>query len=37
MDYLSEGDFWHQMEEAVTFSETRTQFYAADITLALQC
>jgi serine/threonine protein kinase len=36
MDYLSEGNLAQQLEVAGKFSEARTQFYAAEITVALQ-
>jgi serine/threonine protein kinase len=36
MDYLSEGGLRQQLKQAGIFSKTRTQFYAAEITVALQ-
>ena len=36
MDYVSGGDLFKQLQELGTFSERRTQFYAAEIILALQ-
>ena len=36
MDYLSEGDLWHQLEKVNVFSQKRTKFYNAEIILALQ-
>ena len=36
LDYLSEGDLWHQLKKVDVFSQKRTQFYSAEIILAVQ-
>ena len=36
MDYMSGGDLKGQLDEVKAFSEKRTKFYAAEITLAVQ-
>jgi serine/threonine protein kinase len=36
MEYLSEGDLWQQLQKVDVFSQKRTQFYTAEIMLALQ-
>ena len=36
MEFMSGGDLQHQLDEVMFFSEKRTQFYAAEITLAVQ-
>ena len=36
MEYLSEGGLWHQLKKVEVFSQKRTQFYTAEIILALQ-
>ena len=36
MEYVSGGDLKHLLDKLQTFSEKMTQFYAAEITLALQ-
>ena len=36
MEYTSEGDLKDQLDEVDVFSEKRTKFYAAEITLAVQ-
>ena len=36
MDYLSEGDLWDQLKKVDVFSQKRTQFYSAEIILAVQ-
>lgn len=36
MEFMSGGDLMDQLDKVTTFSEKRTQFYAAEITLAVQ-
>jgi serine/threonine protein kinase len=36
MEYVSEGDLWEQLQKVNVFSQKRTQFYSAEIVLALQ-
>jgi serine/threonine protein kinase len=36
MEFMSGGDLKNQLDKVSTFSEKRTQFYAAEITLAVQ-
>jgi len=36
MEYASEGDLWEQLQKVGVFSQKRTQFYTAEIILALQ-
>ena len=35
MDYLNESFLWNELKNVVFFSENRTQFYTAEIILAL--
>jgi serine/threonine protein kinase len=36
MEYMSGGDLWKQLYQVKVFSEKRAQFYAAEITLAVE-
>jgi serine/threonine protein kinase len=36
MEYVNGGDLWKLLTKAKVFSQKRVQFYAAEITLALQ-